>query len=162
QRFIPTVREVFANHDLRPGQLKIELTERGLIKDTSSVIAKMQELIELGCEFMIDDFGTGYSSLSYLHELPISTLKIDRSFVINMEDNESSVAVIKTIVAMAQSLGLKVVAEGVETSQHVSALAALNSPQLQGYYFARPMPFKDVVTYLAEFDARAVQRAAQS
>ncbi len=159
-RFIPLVKKVFANHGIGRGQLKIELTERGLVKDTQSVIEKMEQLIELGCEFMIDDFGTGYSSLSYLHQLPFSTLKIDRSFVINMEVSESSATVVNTIIVMAKSLGLKIVAEGVETESQVNALKALNSDQLQGYYFARPMPFADVQRYIAEAGDASSRTAA--
>lgn len=147
-RFYSAVVAAFDRHRLKPGQLKIELTERGLINDTEAVIPKMNALIQLGCEFMIDDFGTGYSSLSYLHQLPIKTLKIDRSFVCSLSENESSKAVVRTIIALSESLGLTVVAEGVETADHVKQLHNLNSHQLQGYYFARPMPENELGAFL--------------
>ncbi len=149
-RFLGKVVSVFRDCELRPGQIKIELTERGLIKDTAAIIPKMHELIAEGCEFMIDDFGTGYSSLSYLHKLPIHTLKIDRSFVTSLEESGNSVAVVKTIITLAESLGLNVVAEGVETVQNVVQLASLDCHQLQGYFFSRPMPASEVVSFLED------------
>lgn len=147
-RFYDAVVSAFESNKLKPKQLKIELTERGLINDTAAIIPKMNALIRLGCEFMIDDFGTGYSSLSYLHELPINTLKIDRSFVLNLSKNENSKSVVRTIIALAESLGLNIVAEGVETDDHVQQLTRLGSHQLQGYYFAKPMPAGELNTYL--------------
>ncbi len=149
-RFGQVVTEAVQQHELAPGQLRIELTERGLIKDTAAVIPQMRALIDLGCEFMIDDFGTGYSSLAYLHQFPVKTLKIDRTFVLSLSENQSSWTVVKTIIALAESLGLSVVAEGVETENHVNQLAALHCHQLQGYYFSKPMPAEDVAPWLTE------------
>jgi EAL domain-containing protein (putative c-di-GMP-specific phosphodiesterase class I) len=151
-RFLGKVISVFKDYSLQSGQLKIELTERGLIKDTEAIIPKMQELIAQGCEFMIDDFGTGYSSLSYLHKLPIHTLKIDRSFVLGLDESDTSEAVVKTIITLSESLGLNVVAEGVETIENVVQLASLNCHQLQGYYFSRPMPAAEVEGFLEEHE----------
>ena len=140
---------------LRRGQLKIEITERGLIKDTEAILPRMHSLIKLGCEFMIDDFGTGYSSLSYLHRLPIHSLKIDRSFVMHLDKKETSEPVVKTIIALAESLGINVVAEGVETETQLQHLFELGSHQVQGYYFSKPMSADEVVAYMQKQEQAA-------
>ncbi len=150
QRFYDAVVSAFDTFQLKRGQLKIELTERGLIQDTESILPRMNSLIELGCEFMIDDFGTGYSSLSYLHRLPIHSLKIDRSFVMHLDDDENSTPLVKTIITLAQSLNMAVVAEGVETEEQCRRLSQLGSQQLQGYYFAKPMPADAAMEFLVQ------------
>jgi len=147
-RFVHKVAEMFEQYGFAPAQLKLELTERMLVGDLDTVLDKLNALIKLGCELMIDDFGTGYSSLSYLHRLPIRTVKIDRSFVSNLDNDESSVPIVKTITALAESLNMNVVSEGVETESQARKLAKLGSDQLQGYWFARPMPGEESIAYL--------------
>ena len=108
----------------------------------------LKELRDFKIEINIDDFGTGYSNLSYLTQLPISTLKIDRTFIesIEMEGNNSEI--VQTIIALARSLGMKVIAEGVENVTQLEKLRSLNCEGAQGFYFAKPMPFSDVEKFV--------------
>lgn len=150
-RFSNAVARMFDTHEFEKGQLKLELTERMLVDDSVNLVAVLNDLIELGCGLMIDDFGTGYSSLSYLHRLPIQTVKIDRSFVSSLDDAESSVPIVKTITALARSLGMNVVSEGVEDQVQAQQLANLGSDQLQGYWFAQPMPPEETVEFMLAY-----------
>lgn len=147
-RFLQTVKSLLSRHEIPHGQIKLELTERMLVEDFDTIVPKLNQLIELGCEIMIDDFGTGYSSLSYLHLLPVSTLKIDRSFVIKLDEEHGTEPVVKTITALAKTLKLNVISEGVETLAQANQLADLESTHLQGYYFAKPMPANMIKDYL--------------
>ena len=134
-----------------PAQLlKLEITESVFFDYKDTAMLMLNQLREIGVEINIDDFGTGYSNLSYLLQLPISTLKIDRSFISPMTTEGNNVEIIQTILALARSLGLKVIAEGVETEDQLEQLKKLNCEGAQGYYFARPMTFEDVKTYLDE------------
>jgi diguanylate cyclase (GGDEF)-like protein/PAS domain S-box-containing protein len=132
------------------GSLKLEITESVFIEHRERAVETLHKLRDLGIEINIDDFGTGYSNLTYLLQLPISTLKIDRSFIAPLEANEHSLQIVQTIMMMARSLGLKVVAEGVETELQLEQLKKLNCEGAQGFYFARPMNFEDVKTFLNE------------
>lgn len=135
ERVITTIKESGCD----PTRLKLELTESALAADIDDVIRKMEEIRKLGVLFSLDDFGTGYSSLSYLHRLPISQLKIDRSFVMQIAENRNGTAIVRTIVALGQTLGLNVIAEGVETSAQVEGLEAEGCRAYQGYLFGRPV-----------------------
>ena len=121
-------------------RLTLEITESLLIEDTASVGGIMEKLVERGVRFSVDDFGTGYSCLQYLRHLPIHEIKIDRSFVSQVPGDESAVAIVEAILAMAQRLGLDVVAEGVETPQQKAFLTARGCFRLQGYLFSKPTP----------------------
>ena len=110
----------------------------------------LQQLRDLGVQLSIDDFGTGYSSLSYLHRFPIDTLKIDRSFVIRMIDNNENLEIVRTIVMLAQNLGMDVIAEGVETKEQLALLRKLKCENGQGYYFSRPLDVKGAENLLAD------------
>lgn len=123
---------------LRASRLRLEITESSLVSDGERVVATLEALRRMGIGLVIDDFGTGYSSLSYLQHLPFSALKIDRSFVRELGIAESSTDIIRTILDLGRSLRLKVIAEGVESAEQVTALAALGCDLVQGYYFARP------------------------
>ena len=147
ERFAKRLSDCFRRYGVRCGQLKLELTERILLTDTDRILEKLNALIDLGCEVMIDDFGTGYSSLSYLHILPVGAMKIDRSFVHNLEENDSSVSVVKTIIGLARSLEIGIVAEGVETIRQAEQLASLGASQLQGYLFGRPVPAREAESF---------------
>gem|GEM_PF-6422562 len=149
ERFATCIEMSSESHRVRRGQLKLELTERILLANTDNMLEKLHKLISLGCELLIDDFGTGYSSLSYLHLLPVATLKIDRSFVINLEKNDSSMSVVKTIIALAKSLEMSIVAEGVETRAQADLLSDLGVNQLQGYYFGRPVAAGEAEAFFA-------------
>jgi diguanylate cyclase (GGDEF)-like protein/PAS domain S-box-containing protein len=124
---------------LEPRSLKLEITESTVMENTEVAIKLLQELEALGIELSIDDFGTGYSSLSYLHRFPLATLKIDRSFVSRMEGQNENAEIVRTIVMLARSLGMDVVAEGIETESQLSQLAALQCDYGQGYLFSKPV-----------------------
>lgn len=138
--FMDTLKHALQESGLAPEWLELEITESVMLHDTEMVKAKLQALRKLGVRVSVDDFGTGYSSLKYLHELPIDTLKIDRSFVNGLLTHASQAALVKTIVLMAQSLGLNVVAEGIETSEQLQHLQSLGCSEAQGYHFCRPLP----------------------
>jgi diguanylate cyclase (GGDEF)-like protein/PAS domain S-box-containing protein len=137
--FVRQVRSVLEQTGADPERLKLELTESVLVDDVQTTIAKMDALRRLGVRFALDDFGTGYSSLSYLKKLPLDQLKIDQSFVRDVLIDPNDAAIARTIIALAQSLGLGVIAEGVETLEHRDFLAAHGCPAFQGYYFSRPL-----------------------
>ncbi|MES2605281.1 MAG: EAL domain-containing protein, partial [Pseudomonadota bacterium] len=139
-RFFQVIADRIAEYGIYRGQLKLELTERMLVTDNPQMLERLNSLIELGCELMIDDFGTGYSSLAYLHRLPVKTLKIDRSFVANMEREDSSKAVINSIIALARSLKMDVISEGVETQEQSRLLTSMGATQIQGYLLGVPSP----------------------
>ena len=130
--------------------IELEITETGLMKDLQNVIPSLHRLNEIGVEISIDDFGTGYSSLAYLTTLPISELKIDRSFVRDLGLTPQSSAVITAIIALARSLGLRVIAEGVENLRQMEVLHRLGCVVMQGFLFSRPLPPEDIETWLQQ------------
>jgi diguanylate cyclase (GGDEF)-like protein/PAS domain S-box-containing protein len=138
--FVTQVKEVLARTRAPASQLIFEVTESLLIDNLEEVIGRMHELAALGIRFSIDDFGTGYSSLAYLKRLPLHELKIDKSFVNDTPLDTNDTAIVKMILSMAEHLGLRVVAEGVETREQANFLVANNCHVLQGYLFSRPEP----------------------
>ena len=138
--FVAQVRAVLTHSGADPHRLKLELTESQLLHDVEDTIGKMEALAALGVQFALDDFGTGYSSLAYLKRLPLTQLKIDRSFVRDVLDDPNDAAIARTILQLAQSLDLDVVAEGVETPQQFEVLRAMGCRLFQGYHFGRPQP----------------------
>jgi len=130
--------------------IELEITETGLMKDLQNVIPSLHRLNEIGVEISIDDFGTGYSSLAYLTTLPISELKIDRSFIRDLGMTPQSSAVVTAIIALARSLGLRVVAEGVENLRQMEVLHRLGCGIMQGFLFSRPQPAEDIETWLQQ------------
>jgi len=139
------VEQALANTGANPKLLKLELTESMLASNVDEIIVKMNALRAHGVSFSLDDFGTGYSSLSYLKRLPLSQLKIDQSFVRDILTDPSDAVIAHTIVALAHSLGLRVIAEGVETQAQRDALAEMGCNAFQGYLFGRPMPATKLV-----------------
>jgi diguanylate cyclase (GGDEF)-like protein/PAS domain S-box-containing protein len=137
--FVTQVQEAIQHHGVDPTKLKLELTESMLVKDIESIINKMNALSKIGVRFSLDDFGTGYSSLQYLKKLPLSQLKIDQSFVREIVVDESDLTIVSTIIAMAHSLNLEVIAEGVETEGQRQLLMNNDCLQFQGYLFGRPV-----------------------
>lgn len=141
--FVDEVLGVLKSTGANPHQLKLEITESLLAENVPEVIEKMSALQAAGVSFSLDDFGTGYSSLSYLKRLPLSEVKIDRSFVRDVLTDPNDAAIAKTIVALAQSLGLGVIAEGVETSMQRDFLADSGCYAYQGYFFSKPLPLEE-------------------
>ncbi|MES2105061.1 MAG: EAL domain-containing protein [Pseudomonadota bacterium] len=141
--FVQTVCTVLAETGAPASLLVLEVTEGLLIDNLEDTIARMVQLAALGVRFSIDDFGTGYSSLAYLKKLPLYELKIDKSFVKDAPTDASDAAIVQSILSMAKHLGLRVVAEGVETQEQADFLIASGCDCLQGYLFARPMPVAD-------------------
>lgn len=138
--FVEQVCKVLDETGAKATLLKIELTESLMLHDVTDTIKKMGELKLLGIRFSVDDFGTGHSALSYLTKLPISQLKIDRSFVCNIETNQSDAIIAQTIIGMANNLGFNVIAEGVENETQRILLENYNCPSYQGYLFSKPVP----------------------
>jgi diguanylate cyclase (GGDEF)-like protein len=140
--FAAQVEQVVRNHGINPNQLKLELTESMLMDDIETMISTMSAINKLGIRFSLDDFGTGYSSLQYLKRLPLSQLKIDQSFVRDLVSDVSDKAIVRTIIAMALSLKLKVIAEGVETEEQRQLLFNKGCAHYQGYLFGKPVPIE--------------------
>jgi EAL domain-containing protein (putative c-di-GMP-specific phosphodiesterase class I) len=129
-------------YGINPSLLKLEPTESILLENIEATIATMNELKAFGVRFALDDFGTGYSSLQYLKKLPLNQLKIDQSFVRDLASDSNDQAIVKTIIAMAQSLNLEVIAEGVETQEQQQILQHHGCNHFQGYLFGKPMPIE--------------------
>lgn len=136
--FVETVQTALAFYKVQAQQLKLELTESMLLNDIDGTIAKMLELSKLGIQFSLDDFGTGYSSLQYLKKLPLYQLKIDKSFIDGLANNSYDQEIVRTIIAMSHSLGLSVIAEGVENEQQLLCLLDEGCLHYQGYFFGKP------------------------
>jgi diguanylate cyclase (GGDEF)-like protein/PAS domain S-box-containing protein len=138
--FLPHLRALAGRHADIGEALELEITESMVMENISLHIGTLSAVKEMGIRVAIDDFGTGYSSLSYLAKLPIDTLKIDRSFILSMTDDPASMAIVSSIISLAHSLDLDVVAEGVETEEHARFLRLLKCDAMQGYLFSRPVP----------------------
>ena len=136
---VPGVTEVLQATGFPARGLRLEITESVAISDAERVRSVLKQLRALGVRVSLDDFGTGYCSLSYLQQFPVDTLKIDRSFVARIGEDEGQGEIIRLIVGLAHTLGLDVVAEGTETAAQVEYLAALGCGYAQGYYFSRPV-----------------------
>jgi EAL domain-containing protein (putative c-di-GMP-specific phosphodiesterase class I) len=126
------------------------------MEDIADTIQKLKEVQSLGISVAIDDFGTGYSSLAYLAKLPVQTLKIDRSFITTMLDDPDTMTLVQTIISLAHSLRLKVVAEGVETPEQAKILALLGCDEMQGYLYSKPVPFDALTDMLRTREASAL------
>ncbi len=147
---VETIDGILKAEGVPPRCIELEITETGLMKDLQGVVPSLHKLNQLGVEISIDDFGTGYSSLAYLTSLPISELKIDRSFVRDLGSTPQSSAVISAVIALARSLGLRVIAEGVEQVSQMEVLYNLGCQICQGFLFARPMPPEEIDNWLRE------------
>jgi len=130
--------------------IQLEITENNLMKDLQNVIPSLHRLNEVGVEISIDDFGTGYSSLAYLTTLPISEVKIDRTFVRDLGITPQSSAVVTAIIALARALGLRVIAEGVETLRQMEVLHRLGCSLMQGFLFSKPLPPDELERWIAQ------------
>ena len=149
--FVDSLSHLLCDLDFPVAQLELEVTETLIMRPDSVAVAEIQKMRELGISISLDDFGTGQSSLSHLKNLPISKLKIDRSFVIDIPHDKDDMVIAKTIIAMGKSLGLTVVAEGVETEEQKQFLSSEGCDLLQGYYFSRPIPASEMHALLKTF-----------
>ena len=140
ENFVDDVARALAVNEVPADRLKLELTESLLVDDLDTTIATMTTLRTLGVRFSLDDFGTGYSSLSYLKRMPLDQIKIDQSFVRDLFSDPNDEAIINTIIALGQTLGLEVIAEGVETTEQHLLLVKAGCPAFQGYLFSKPIP----------------------
>ncbi len=138
--FVEIVQDALILSDLKPELLELEITENIMIEDTPKFIETLQQLKAIGVKLSLDDFGTGYSSLSYLKDFPIDQLKVDRAFVHAIEEDANNMAILKAIIILGQSLGLRVVAEGVETEFQFDFVKSVGCDEVQGYYFSKPLP----------------------
>lgn len=142
------VESALADAECSPHMLELEITESSIIEDDAVTRQALEEITEMGVDIVLDDFGTGYSSLTHLRRFPISRVKIDRSFVKDMTADPDDAALTHAIIAMAHSLRVKVIAEGVETEEQAQMLIASNCDELQGYLFGRPATAEDFEVYL--------------
>jgi EAL domain-containing protein (putative c-di-GMP-specific phosphodiesterase class I) len=141
---IHRIIDILKKHELEASSLKLELTESLIVEDTDFIASILQNLRDLGIQVQIDDFGTGYSSLGYLHTLPIETLKVDRTFISQLGQSSNGLEIVRTILALAHSLGMQVIAEGVETEEQLQKLKKLNCEYVQGFYFSEPVDSEKV------------------
>ena len=158
---VERIEQALARHHIAADQLLCEITESVAMGDVKATQTAFSGLAHIGVLLSIDDFGTGYSSLSYLRRLPARQLKIDRSFVMDLETSGDARAIVSAVVHLAHDLGLGVVAEGVETAGQRDVLAGLDCDELQGYLFARPMPAREVLPWIAARAAEAAVTAAK-
>jgi diguanylate cyclase (GGDEF)-like protein len=147
--FVDSVRKALEGSNAGSHGLDLEITESLVMEDIQDNIEKLRAMKDMGVNVAIDDFGTGYSSLGYLARLPVNTLKIDRSFIVTMAQSANSMTIVSTIISLAHSLGLKVVAEGVDAEEQRKLLKLLKCDEMQGYLFSRPVPASEVETLLA-------------
>ncbi len=147
---VDKIRLVLAETALPPDALEMELTEGTLMENAESALALWQQLDRLGVQMVIDDFGTGFSSLSYLKQLPVDLIKIDRSFVTDIASNASGEVIVRAVIAMAQSLQVNVMAEGVETEEQLAYLNEHGCREVQGYFYSKPLPIDQFHAYLLE------------
>jgi len=148
---VENIASLLEQFQLPPRCLKLEITESVFSDNIEAAVGLLTELRELGVQLSIDDFGTGYSSLSYLQRFPIDTLKIDRSFVTQMMENEENLAIVRTIVALARNLGMDVVAEGVETEDQLKLLRKLECENGQGYLFSTPLGGRQLNKFISDY-----------
>jgi len=150
ERLLRDLQTALTRHDVAPRDLEFEITEGLLLDPTDTTVARLRELRELGITLALDDFGTGYSSMSYLRSLPLDVLKIDRAFVKDLGHDRSAMAIARAIVALASSLGLRTVAEGVEDMTQWEALAGLGCDEVQGFLVSRPVESDRIEAMLRE------------
>ncbi len=147
---VEQIKTVIAETGINPTYLKLELTESAVMDNAETAILMLKQIKETGVQISIDDFGTGYSSLSYLHRFPIDLLKVDRSFVSAMEENTENGEIVRTVIALAKALNLKVVAEGIESVHQFHQLRILGCEYGQGYLFSKPLPVADIERLLED------------
>ena len=151
--FVSNLLEILEKYQVNPKDIELEITESVLIDDFDQVVAKLRTLKEYGIKISLDDFGTGYSSLSYLKGLPIDTLKIDKSFIDTVIQDESTQVITESIVSMVKKLGYETVAEGVETEEQYEYLKKIDCDNIQGFLLGKPMPEDEISNLLMQEQA---------
>ncbi|WP_279603453.1 putative bifunctional diguanylate cyclase/phosphodiesterase [Methylobacterium sp. E-041] len=151
--FAARVSQVLARHRVPPEFLELEITETAVMNDAEQALSQLNELAAAGIRLAIDDFGTGYSSLSYLQRLPVHVVKIDRSFMSDIDTDPRQFSLVTMMISMAKHLGHRVVAEGVETQAVLSQLQSTACAEVQGYLFARPLPVNEVASWMRDFNS---------
>ena len=149
------VSNILNETGLEANYLELELTESTIMRNPESAAVKLTKLSDMGIALAIDDFGTGYSSLSYLQKFPLNTLKVDRSFVSDITEDEGDASIVSAIISMAHSLGLTVVAEGVETTEQLSLLQEKKCEYVQGFLFSKPITEFEAVEKLEEWSKQS-------
>ena len=152
--FIHTIQTNIQMHRFKPEWLELEITEGHMMKNAVEIINKLQQISNLGVSISIDDFGTGYSSLSLLKRLPINRLKIDKSFIQDIPDDDEDIAIINAIIALAKSLNLDIIAEGIETEEQANFLMSKNCMCVQGHYYSHPLPKEEVQKILLKLNTK--------
>jgi EAL domain-containing protein (putative c-di-GMP-specific phosphodiesterase class I) len=145
---VDDIARVLTASGVDPSNLVLEITETSVMSDAEYAMRVLNRLSAMGLSLAIDDFGTGYSSLAYLKRLPVDEVKIDKSFVLNMQDDENDAVIVRSIIDLAGNLGLRVIAEGVETTDAWDALRAMGCDIAQGYFISRPLPAEQLGTWL--------------
>ncbi|HET8869582.1 MAG TPA: GGDEF domain-containing phosphodiesterase, partial [Aquabacterium sp.] len=148
------IERILALHSTASRSLGMEITESAIMDDPQRALQTLNRLHDMGLKLSIDDFGTGYSSLAYLKRLPVDELKIDRSFVMNMESDVQDAKIVHSTIDLAHNLGLNVVAEGIENALTLKLLGNLNCDEAQGYFIAKPMPYEDFAAWVAQWSAQ--------
>lgn len=154
RNLVSDVKRILEETKINPNLLEIEITEGMMIIDIQKTIQIMSELKNMGVKISIDDFGTGYSSLNYLAQLPINFLKIDRSFLLNLHKGEHNETIISSMIALAKGLNLSVVAEGVETNEHLEFLKEIGCDYMQGYFLSKPLPLKEIEKIISNYNKK--------
>lgn len=147
---VDTIKRILDETELEPKWLELEVTE-SILADLEQAAAILQQIRDLGVQISVDDFGTGYSSFSYVKHLPIDTVKIDASFIRDLDKNEESKAIVRAVLTLANALGISVIAEGIETEEQLAVLISDGCKQGQGYYFSKPLSSKEFEQYLKKF-----------
>jgi diguanylate cyclase (GGDEF)-like protein/PAS domain S-box-containing protein len=150
---IETVTRTLKDSEMDPSHLELEITESTIMQNPEKSIATLRQFKEMGIRISIDDFGTGYSSLNYLRRIPFDSLKIDRSFVMNINTSPDDAAIVRAIIAMAHSLKLRVIAEGVETEEQFAFLRELGCDEVQGYLFSKPLPEEEYIRFMTNLSS---------
>ena len=148
------LKEILAEHQLLPNSLSLEITESSIMDDPTRALDTVERIARMGIKLSIDDFGTGYSSLAYLKRLPVNELKIDKSFVMNMEHDQDDVTIVRSTIELGHNLGLKVVAEGIENKGVWNILKAMGCDYGQGYFMSKPMPATSLLNWAAMWAKR--------
>ena len=160
KNFVQTVANILGNQGITEGRLEFELTETTMMIEGHAVDQSLRRLNELGIDISLDDFGTGYSSFAHIQRLPISVLKIDRSFVGSVTSNDDDATIVKAIISLAHSLNMQVIAEGAETAEQVTFLTENNCDQVQGFFYSKPVSFSSVKNLLSHSEFLANHSSA--